>query len=81
MVNKILLLILLIYPTLSYSIDNPDTPNYISNFTELSEKYENEISNSKFNNVDILYAYNEYMLFLDDELNKSFLILKKKNDF
>ncbi|HDY8064096.1 hypothetical protein JS84_21555 [Vibrio vulnificus] len=78
MVNKILLLILLIYPTLSYSIDNPDTPNYISNFTELSEKYENEISNSKFNNVDILYAYNEYMLFLDDELNKSFLILKKK---
>ncbi|EPM7996083.1 hypothetical protein ACTQ9E_000466 [Vibrio vulnificus] len=78
MVNKILILLIIIYPRISYSIDNPDSPDYIANFTELSERYENKINNSKVNNVEILNAYNEYMLFLDEELNKSFLILKKK---
>lgn len=58
------------------AIDNPDAPDLIGEFEKREMAYLMAIDDHKNNTRDFLVAYNNYLLFLDKELNKAFTHIK-----
>lgn len=64
--------------TLTYAIDNPDAPDYIGNFKSREKIFLDKINNPKNTNQAYLIAYNDYLIFLDKELNAAYRLLMPK---
>lgn len=64
--------------TLTYAIDNPDAPDYIGEFKSREKAFIDKIDNPKNTNQDYLVAYNDYLIFLDKELNAAYNLLIPK---
>ncbi len=62
----------------AYSLDNPDVPDYIAQFTVRAQVYEQAGDESKLTHRGMLIAYNNYQLFLDEELNAAYQLLRSK---
>jgi uncharacterized protein YecT (DUF1311 family) len=70
----------LLVATLSgaYAIDNPDAPDYISQFASMEMQYIEKINDPKNTDKAYLIAYDDYLLFLDRELNSAYKLLITK---
>lgn len=68
--------------TLTHAIDNPEAPDYIGEFKSREKVFIDKINNPKNTNQEYLVACNDYLIFLDKELNTAFrsLILKLQKD-
>jgi len=62
----------------AYAIDNPDAPDLIGEFEKRSVIYLTAIDNPQNTTRGFLIAYDDYLIFLDDELNKASEIIKLK---
>ena len=62
----------------TYALDNPDAPKLISEFNVNERPYLKAIENPSNGTRDTIRAYNEYKIFLDKSLNKTYSILKSK---
>ena len=60
------------------AIDNPDAPDLFGEFEKREMVYLMAIDDPKNKTRDFLVAYNNYLLFLDKELNKAFSHIKLK---
>lgn len=60
------------------AIDNPDAPDFVTEFNERAKKYEDEIQNKATATEDVRQAYAEYERFLDAELDKAYKALSSK---
>lgn len=58
--------------TLTHAIDNPEAPDYIGEFKSREKVFIDKIDNPKNTNQDYLVAYNDYLIFLDKELNAAY---------
>lgn len=58
------------------ALDNPDSKNFVAQFEENSRPYKQAIDNPGNGSRDYLIAYDNYLQFLDGELNKVYLRLK-----
>ena len=68
--------ILLINPV--FAIDNPDAPDLIGEFETREQIFLKAINNPRNGSKDYLIAYDDYLKFLDDELNKAYHLFKSK---
>lgn len=76
---KVLLLISFILLTNPvFAIDNPDAPDFIGEFETREQNFLKAINNPHNSSKDYLIAYDNYMNFLDDELNKAYHFFKSK---
>lgn len=75
---KLVSLVLVLMNNLVYAIDNPDAPDYLSQFNKRSQKHEQAVGDPKLTNLGILKAYNNYQLFLDRELNTAYQLVLSK---
>jgi uncharacterized protein YecT (DUF1311 family) len=75
--KKALILLFLIFGSTALPIDNPDSPDYVTEFLKRAETIENNIS-KKTAPREIKEAQSEYESFLDKELNLAFSQIKKK---
>jgi uncharacterized protein YecT (DUF1311 family) len=64
--------------TLTYAIDNPEAPDYIGEFKSREKVFIDKINNPKNTNQEYLAAYNDYLNFLDKELNTAYSSLLPK---
>jgi uncharacterized protein YecT (DUF1311 family) len=64
--------------TLTFAIDNPDAPDYISEFKSREKIFTEKINNPNNTNQEYLDAYNDYLIFLDKELNAAYGLLIPK---
>jgi len=55
----------------AYAIDNPEAPDLIGEFEKREIIYLKDIDNPKNSTRDFLVAYDNYLTFLDEELNKA----------
>ncbi|MEI6892875.1 MAG: lysozyme inhibitor LprI family protein [Pontiella sp.] len=62
----------------AYAIDNPEAPDLIGEFEKRERIYLADIDNPKNSTRDFLYYYDNYLLFLGDELNKASVELNSK---
>jgi len=62
----------------SYAIDNPDAPDLIGEFEKRESIYLTAIDNPENSTRDYLVAYDNYLIFLDEELNKASEVIKLK---
>jgi uncharacterized protein YecT (DUF1311 family) len=67
-----------ILTTLAYAIDNPDAPDYLGEFKSRERIYLEKINNPKNTNRAYLIAYDNYLIFLDKELNAVYRLLMSK---
>ncbi len=67
---------ILMYP--AFAIDNPDAPDFIRKFEDQEEVYLKLINTPHNSSKDYLIAYDDYLKFLDDELNKAYQLIKLK---
>ena len=58
------------------AIDNPDIPDYVGEFEIREQIHLSAINNPGSGSRDYLIAYNNYQLFLDEELNKAYSLIK-----
>lgn len=63
---------------LVYAIDNPDAPDLIGEFETREQDFLKKINNPNNGTRDYLIAYDDYLKFLDDELNKAYQLIKSK---
>ncbi len=63
---------------IAFAIDNPDAPDYIAAFKARAKAHEQAVDNPELTNRGVLKAYDDYRLFLDDELNKAYKLLQGK---
>lgn len=78
----VLLAVVGLFTTLTYAIDNPDAPDYTGAFKFREKVFTDKINNPKNTSQDFLIAYNDYLIFLDEELNAAYSLLMtrlKKN--
>jgi len=61
-----------------YAIDNPEAPGLIGEFEKREIIYLTDIDNPKNSTRDFLVAYDNYLNFLDEELENASEILKLK---
>ena len=67
------LIVLLLGCSLStHAIDNPDAPDYISDFLNRAQAYERDIQQTAHTTQSYLTAYAAYENFLDQELNTAY---------
>lgn len=59
-------------------VDNPDAPDYVAQFEVRAKAHEQAVDDPKLTNRGVLVAYDNYRLFLDDELNKAYKLLRGK---
>ena len=64
--------------TLTYAIDNPGAPDYIDEYKSREKVFIDKINNPKNTNQEYLVAYNDYLIFLDKELNTAYSLLIQK---
>ena len=62
------------------AIDNPDTPDIVSEFQSRASVYETVISDNAGNSHKVIIDYAEYEKFLDKELNQAYRTLANKLD-
>ncbi len=62
----------------AYAIDNPEAPDLIGEFEKREIIYLTDIDNPQNSTRDFLVAYDNYLTFLDEELNKASEILSSK---
>ncbi|MGK0442711.1 MAG: hypothetical protein ACJA0N_002530 [Pseudohongiellaceae bacterium] len=62
----------------AYAIDNPDAPDLIGEFEKREIIYLTAIDNPQNSTRDFLIAYDNYLIFLDKELNKASEVVKSK---
>lgn len=72
------LTIIWLLTTLVYAIDNPDAPDYIGEFKSREKLFIDKINNPENTNQEYLIAYNDYLIFLDKELNAAYRLLMPK---
>ena len=60
----------------AYAIDNPDAPDLIGEFEKREIIYLTAVDNPKNSTRGFLVAYDNYLIFLDEELNKAFEVTK-----
>ena len=72
------LTVICILSPIVYAIDNPDAPDYISEFKSREKTYIDKINDPKNTNQEYLAAYNDYLIFLDKELNDAYRLLVPK---
>lgn len=60
------------------AIDNPDAPDLIGEFEKREVVYVIAIDDPNNNSREYLVAYDNYLLFLDKELNNAFTSIKSK---
>lgn len=60
------------------AVDNPDAPDLIGEFEKREVTYLTAIDNPKNGTRDFLVAYDNYLIFLDKELNKASEVIKSK---
>lgn len=70
--------VVLLLATLTYAIDNPEVPDYIGEFKSREKVFIDKINNPKNTNQEYLVAYNDYLIFLDKELNTAYSSLIPK---
>ncbi len=63
---------LLLYSFSTYAIDNPDAPDYVSDFLSRAQTYEREIQQTTHTTQRYLTVYAAYENFLDNELNTAY---------
>jgi len=63
---------------IAYALDNPNAPDYIAEFNARSQVHEQMVNDPKLTNRGILAAYNSYQLFLDEELDAAYQLLRSK---
>ncbi len=61
-----------------FALDNPDAPDYISEFKARATPYEKKIDSSGLTNPELIAAYHKYQIFLDNELNKAYKLIYKE---
>ena len=61
-----------------YAVDNPDAPDLIGEFEKREIIYLTDIGNPQNSTRDFLIAYDNYLIFLDDELIKASEVIKSK---
>lgn len=62
----------------AFPIDNPDAPDLIGEFEAREQIFLKKINNPHNGSKDYLIAYDDYLKFLDDELNKAYKLIKLK---
>lgn len=55
-----------------YAIDNPDAPDYLGDFANRAQTYEQDIQQTAYRSQDYIAAYAAYENFLDQELNNTY---------
>ncbi|PSJ18103.1 hypothetical protein C7H79_04405 [Nitrosomonas supralitoralis] len=70
--NFVLIVVFLCYSLFTHAIDNPDAPDYVSDFLKHAEVYEREIQQTTHTTQSYLTAYAAYEKFLDKELNTAY---------
>jgi len=63
---------------IAHALDNPDASDYVAQFNTRSQVHEQAVNDPKLTNWGILEAYNNYQLFLDEELNVAYQLLRAK---
>ena len=71
-----LLLLLALYTAVVSGIDNPDAPDYLDEFLNQANRYEEKIAQGAYDTQNYVRAYAEYEDFLDKELNRAYQLLK-----
>ena len=74
----IFVLWLISHGSLCIAIDNPDAPDFVSEFQARCEKFEILINKQTQNEREVILAYKRYEQFLNQELNQAYLALTKK---
>jgi len=59
-----------------FAIDNPDSPDLIGEFEKQENSFLKAINNPQNGSRDYLVAYDDYIKFLDDELNRAYFLVK-----
>lgn len=67
-----LVVLLLGYSLFAHAIDNPDAPDYISDFLNRAQAHERDIQQTAHTTQGYLAAYEAYENFLDQELNAAY---------
>lgn len=62
----------------AYAVDNPDAPDLVGEFEKREVVYLTAIDNPQNSTRDFLVAYDNYLLFLDEELNKASEVIQSK---
>lgn len=60
------------------AVDNPDAPDYVSDFKQRAQPFEMAIHQQAMTTQDSLKAYADYEQFLDKELNKTYKLVLTK---
>ena len=60
------------------ALDNPDTPDLVGEFEQRETSYLSAIANPNNSSREFLVVYNDYLIFLDKELNKAYSEIKSK---
>lgn len=63
---------------ITYGLDNPDAPDYVADFRVRANVYEQALDNPELTNRGVLIAYDDYQVFLDDERNKAYNLLRSE---
>ncbi|NOX91104.1 MAG: DUF1311 domain-containing protein [Gammaproteobacteria bacterium] len=61
-----------------FAIDNPDSPDFIGEFEVREQVFLKAINNPHNGSKDYLTAYDDYLKFLDDELNRAYYLVKSR---
>ncbi len=76
--NALFLVLLSILSNCAIALDNPDAPDLIGEFTKKEEPYLKAVNNPENGSRDYLIAYDNYLIFLDKELNSAYNLIKSK---
>ena len=64
--------------SLAYAIDNPDAPDYLGEFKSNDKYFQDKINNPQNTTKEYLAVYDDYLFFLDKELNNAYRLLMAK---
>lgn len=70
-----LLFCLMLYTAAASGLDNPDAPDYVSDFLTQADTYEEKLMHGVYGTRDYVHAYAEYEHFLDQQLNQAYRLL------
>lgn len=76
--NGLLLILFSLLTNSVLAIDNPDAPDLTGEFEKREQPFLNAIENPRNGSRDYLIAYDNYLLFLDSELNCAYRLIKSK---
>ena len=60
------------------AIENPDAPDYVDEFKARTKDHEQAVDDPTLTNREVLVAYDDYRIFIDEELNKAYKLLRTK---